>query len=88
MSDLASETRTPCVVFGCRRTFRRDADDDGDCEYICGDHYRLADRRLRRFRTRIKRAARKLGWTPRLIDMDMRAWRRAVQQATERALGL
>lgn len=80
--------RAPCVVIGCRRTFKRDADDDGTRAYICGDHYRMADQWLRRMRAKIKRKSRRGGWTTQLIEIDNWLWGKAVRQANERSLGL
>lgn len=80
--------RAPCVVFGCRRTFRRDDADSGAVEYICRDHYRLSDKALRALRTQLKRRARRFGWSPRFIRIDNWLWDRIKRQATERAMGL
>lgn len=80
--------RAHCVVLGCRRTFKRDPGDDDSAEYICGDHYRLASPGLRRFRAKLKRLARRLGWTMRLVRLDNWCWERVKKQATERAMGL
>lgn len=80
--------RSPCVILGCRRTFKRDTNDDGTAEYMCGDHYRMTSNALRRLRTKLKRMARRLGWTERLTRLDNWAWERAKKQATERAMGL
>lgn len=81
-------TRASCVILGCRRTFKRDADDDGTAVYICGKHYRMVDRIIRQLRTKLKRQGRRHGWSPRMERIDNWLWARAVKQATERSIGI
>lgn len=88
MTDQTTTFRAPCIILGCRRAFRRDSDDDGTCSYICGAHYRLADKGLRLQRTRLKRRARRHGWSPRLIRIDNWLWAKIFRQITERAMGI
>lgn len=76
--------RMRCCVPGCGRTFK----DEGHLEIMCGKHWRLADRRLRRLLTRVRRAARRRGWNRQLYLLDKRIWAKARDQAIERALGL
>ena len=82
MKDMTGRQR--CCVPGCGRTYR----DEGHVEIICGKHWRLADHRLRVLITKIRRKARRLGWTPHLVSLDNRVWNRARDQAIERAMGL
>ena len=82
MKNMAGRQR--CVVPGCGRTFK----DEGHEEIICGRHWRLADKRLRMLVTRVRRKARRIGWTPQLVSLDNRIWNRARDQAIERAMGL
>lgn len=77
--------RIPCAVIGCRRTC---ASDGFWLEFICGKHYPLVDRRTRRLRTRVKRKAKRLGWTPSLQALETRLWARCKRQATEVSLGI
>lgn len=76
--------RTPCLVPFCRRTasaaFMR-----GPGEFLCGNHYPLVDKRLRRLRTRVRLKAGRVGWTPALIALSGRLWARAKGQALDRA---
>lgn len=81
--------RHPCIIIGCRRTFRPEPDDVGHVvEVICGKHYRLTDARIRALRTKIKRKVKRIGWTDRLNALDWRLWERCKLQATERSFGL
>lgn len=48
--------RVRCCVPGCRRTFKRRNPDSWDETVMCGRHWRLAPKRLRRRSTRLLRA--------------------------------
>lgn len=75
--------RAACVILGCRRTFPRTHH-----EHMCRDHYRLADRGLRKLRQKLAARARRQGWTPRLEALDHWLWVRIKRQAQQRARGL
>lgn len=47
--------RIPCLVPFCRRTGKRNPDDAESVELICGPHWRLADKWLRRRFKRLER---------------------------------
>lgn len=81
--QLIPRHRARCVILGCRRTFPKTHH-----EHMCRDHYRLADKRLRRLRAKVAARARREGWTPELEAIDGWLWRRIVRQAQERAVGL
>lgn len=82
--------RIPCEVPFCRRTARADKYEPG-VRIICGKHWRLADRSLRRRWSRLKRLLKR-GVTSRveqrLIYLCNRLWERALKQAIERAMGV
>ncbi|GLQ09229.1 hypothetical protein GCM10007913_11610 [Devosia yakushimensis] len=80
--------RIGCLIMGCRRTYKREPDEGEGAEVMCGDHYRLGDKALRQLRTKLKRTARRTGWTPRLGRIDAWLWERIKRQANERAMGL
>lgn len=84
--------RVPCCIFGCRRTFKKDVADMHrpveDLEYMCGDDYRRVDPVIRRLRAKLRRRARKSGWTAQLEKIDNWLWHRAKRQATERRMGI
>ena len=82
MKDMTGRQR--CCVPGCGRTFK----DEGHQEIICGRHWRLADRRVRDLMTKVRRKARRIGWTPQLIRLDGVLWAKGRDQAIERAMGL
>ena len=77
--------RLRCSVPGCGRTFKVE---EGVDEVVCGKHWRLADLRLRRLVTKVRRKARKLGWSDALLRLDHKLWNRGREQAIERAMGL
>lgn len=72
-----------CDVPGCRRWTRRYAPGDG---YLCPDHWKLVDRKLKAFR---RARWKKIGDRPDRRNRFSRAiWRRMVRQAVERWAGL
>jgi hypothetical protein len=85
LDGVAAAGRIPCCIVGCRRTFKNDR---GYVEFMCGNHYRLADSTLRRLRTKVARRAKHQGWTQHNLTIDDWLWRRIKRQATERAMGL
>lgn len=94
---MSTTKRLLCCVPFCRRTRA----DDGDfVEWMCGDHYRLVDRRLKTLRSRIRRRCEKIvrgadyrrGWVhlrvTRAHHTDNLLWDRMKRQAIERAAGI
>lgn len=83
------EPNTPrlhCVVPFCRRT--RGLRKGEAClpgEWICGDHWRLVDRRLKRLRS-LNRRRYKL--TRKGVVRECRLWEWCKRQAIERAGGI
>lgn len=82
MKDMTGRMR--CIVPGCGRTYK----DEGNDEIICGKHWRLADVRWRRLMMRVRRKAKRVGWTGSLLALDHRLWVRCRDQAIERAMGI
>lgn len=80
---LVPRHRAACVIIGCRRTFPRTHH-----EHMCRDHYRLADKRLRKLRQKLAAKARRLGWSSELMNIDNWLWARIKRQSQERAMGL
>lgn len=78
------DDRTLCLVPFCRRTASAKLM-GGAAQFLCGKHYPLVDKRIRRLRARVKRKVRKTGWTVALARLDDRLWDRAKQQALDRA---
>ncbi len=81
--------RIPCCVPFCRRTFK--CEDAGVRWVICGKHWRLADKSLRRRRTRLVRRYNRtsdLQMLERLYRMICTLDERGKRQAIERAAGL
>jgi len=86
----AASDRIPCCVPFCRRTAaRRDFPFAG--EILCGKHYRLASKVLRRRRSRLKRIGKRAldasTWA-RIDRLDAILWRQIKSQAIERAFGV
>jgi hypothetical protein len=82
--------RLRCLVPFCRRT-RGDRKGDpigpGD-EWVCGPHWSVTDRALRRLYSLCRRRTRR-GWTDRdWRGLQVGLWHRLKRQATERAVGL
>lgn len=81
--------RNPCCIAGCGRTFvhsQADKDGRGPEDYnwtiICGRHWRLAPKRMRDAVSRVRRDARRQGWTERNHQRHHRLWsrcRRAIE---------
>jgi hypothetical protein len=96
-------TRIRCCVPFCRRSAPSERH-PGCQEIICGKHWRLASKALRRRRSRILRRYRarfgdRAAWTfpagspdrieaVRLARLDDRLWERCKAQAIERAAGI
>lgn len=93
--------RISCCVPFCRRTCRND---EGYVEHLCGKHWRLADKHLRRRRGKIERRYRRrfgntgfweypAGSSERIEAVRLwrlldRLWERCKKQAIERAVGI
>lgn len=71
--------RLPCIVDGCGKTFAMQPDDTYYTRTVCGKHWRLAPLRMRRHVTSIRKKARRIGWTDRLLRLHNLAWERAVR---------
>ena len=81
---LAETTRQPCLVPGCRRTRLH-----AGGEWICGDHWRLTDRHVRRTLFRAVKRFRHGGEKAETFaSVARQCWRRLKTQAIERAGGL
>lgn len=75
--------RNPCCIPGCGRTFAHNtenADGRGAEDYswiiICGRHWRLVPRYMRDIVSRVRRDARRQGWTQRNRRRHGRLWER------------
>ena len=81
--------RVPCLVPFCRRGCTRWPT---PYEFLCANHYPLADKELRQKRSRVRRRLRTKGemtdlsyLTPRASRLEGRLWRRVVAQVIARA---
>lgn len=83
--------RIPCCIPFCKRTGSR-AKFPNCSEFMCGKHYQLGSRTLRRRRAKLRRRMlRTRGDTrdaQRLSALDWRLWDRIKAQAIERAAGI
>ena len=58
--------RLPCIIVGCTKTFAMKGDDNYDCEIVCGRHWRMAPKPMRDKVSKIRRLAKRRGWTDQL----------------------
>lgn len=86
--------RNPCCIEGCRKTFaheRSRGEPMGyDTRIMCGRCWRQAPKWMRDRESRIRRLAKKRGWTDRICRLHNMAWeacRRAVERARHTDLG-
>lgn len=82
--------RLNCCVPFCRRT-RGDRKNDPVTpgqEWLCGDHWRLVDRRRRRVWGRLCGRWRRFGPPAAADAIECRLWSRLKHQAIERAVGI
>ena len=82
--------RIACCVPHCPRT-RGDRKGDPvtpDMEWICGDHWRMADKRRRKVWGRVKGRWRRFGPDADRGPIDDRLWRALKRQAINRAFGI
>lgn len=79
--------RSRCCVPFCRRTSTL-----FPSEWICGEHWRLVDRDLKRVRTRLmarfKRRRKTMAAYRAWERVERATWRRMKRQAIERATGI
>ena len=76
--------RIACCVPGCGRTYKREHYN----EVICGDHWRLGDRRKRSMISRVRRRGNRLGWTRGRLALFWMLWKALKAQVIERAVGI
>jgi len=83
-------TRTSCIVPFCRRTTATDKlRAKGHNEWICTDHWRSVDPRLRRLKSRAERKlARGTGDPVTMRGIIDRTWTKVKAKAIEAAAGL
>lgn len=79
--------RIPCEVPFCRRTAKREPQDEPDTRIICGGHWRFGDARPRRVYSRARRKYKRTG-DPRYRAIMNRCWERVRKQAIERSAGV
>jgi len=80
------ERLTCCIPF-CRRTVARKGKFSDAEEMICGPHWRLVSRKIKRLRAAIRREQRLNRFAHR-PDLDDWLWREAKRQAIERSAGI
>jgi len=83
--DSAGEQRVNCCVPFCRRTIGAGRLASGDDEWICGMHWALAPKRMRRAYHRARRRGRRYG---KGCKGTYRLWRRLKRAIMERAAGI
>lgn len=78
--------RTPCKIFGCKRTIKRFALPPQHEEWVCPKHWPTVPRSLRKLFFKARRAASK-NPTPKNILRENRWWRRCVATAEAEQFG-
>ena len=82
--------RIPCVVPFCGRTTSAEKlSAKGHDQWLCADHWRLVDPRIKRLKARAERKLRKGIGTPAVLQgIAYRTWEKAKRQAIEAAGGI
>lgn len=78
--------RLPCLVPGCRRTLKPGEADHS--EGICAKHWPSTSKRHRALLSKVRRKAKRIGWTPQLSRLEARLWDRLKTEAIEIGVGL
>lgn len=76
--------RNPCCIEGCGKTFAHKGDRDYDTTMMCGRCWRQAPKWMRDRASKIRRLAKRRGWTDQLCrihDMAWQACRRWIERA-------
>jgi hypothetical protein len=76
--------RNPCSIEGCGKTFAHKGDDGYDCLIMCGRCWRQAPKWMRDRASKIRRLAKRRGWTDQLCRIHHMAWQ-ACRRWIERA---
>jgi hypothetical protein len=66
--------RLPCCIEGCGRTFAMKDDDTYHHRMMCGLHWRSGPKHLRDRVAKLRRLAKRRGWSDRLLWLHGRAW--------------
>lgn len=72
--------RNPCLYEGCGKTFAHGPGEHYGWTIICGQHWRLGPKRMRDAVARVRRQAKKLGWSPKMRRRYHRLWERTVRE--------
>lgn len=75
--------RIPCCVPGCGRTFKLAPGEDYSYVVMCGDHWRMAPKYMRNAVARVRRQAKKRGWTDAMQNRHSRLWHRCKRAVIE-----
>lgn len=79
--------RTPCQIFGCKRTIKRFALPPQHEEWVCAKHWPTVPRRLRKLFFKAKRATQKHP-TRKHVARENRFWRRCIAAAESEQFGI
>jgi hypothetical protein len=71
--------RLPCIIEGCGRTYRLEADESYATRVVCGRHWRMSPRYMRDAVRRVSRIAAKRGWDDTLYERHSRLWDRCIR---------
>lgn len=68
--------RNPCCIEGCGKTFAHKPGEDYGWTIMCGRHWRQAPKWMRDAVARVKRLAKRRGWSEALCNRHHRLWER------------
>lgn len=76
--------RLPCIIEGCGRTFALRPGDSYRHSVVCGAHWRQGPKRMRDAVARVRRIAKRRGWSDAMIERHHRLWMRTIRAIRQR----
>lgn len=70
--------RSPCCIDGCGKTWALKGDDTYQVRFICGTHWREAPKWMRDRVAKIRKLAKRRGWTEQICRVHSLAWERCI----------
>lgn len=76
--------RIPCAIDGCGRTGALKDGESYQMQLLCGQHWKQAPRYMRDAVARVRRIAKRRGWSIDLMSRHQRLWLRCLRQIKKR----
>lgn len=70
--------RSPCCIDGCGKTWALKGDETYEWRFICGRHWREAPKWMRDRVAKLRKLAKRRGWTEKLVRVHSMAWDRCI----------